>query len=319
MKMISSTAFPKVTFMRAPIVSPSRLATLSVAWLRRPARGMIAIAFIAKTMPADAPLKLTAMPTGTKTSRILKILEKRISLTVRKNRMPTFMFFRAALRPNRGATWAGSSGAGSLAAAAAAAPAVAVAGGTAPFWDLLGVRRASAIRGDGPWAFVLAQVRMRSSGPVLVRCDVVNGGSPCFLVECRHRQEDYRLGTKRNATVGGLEKETHASNGDAKETWSRRVGLGFQRQEFYTRGRTRKNGGYRIPRSRDGQDLNPISQIQSGNGSCDSIVMLRGGQTRIQQKQRITRLSCRPKDSRSQICIIASPPRKKDCLRRRIQ
>lgn len=71
MKMINSTAFPNVTFIRAPIVSPIRTATLSVAWLNRPARGMIAMAFMAKTMPADAPANLTAMPTGTKTSKTL--------------------------------------------------------------------------------------------------------------------------------------------------------------------------------------------------------------------------------------------------------
>jgi len=52
MKIMSSTAFPNVTFISAPAVSPVRLATLSVAWLRRPARGTMAIAFIANTTPA---------------------------------------------------------------------------------------------------------------------------------------------------------------------------------------------------------------------------------------------------------------------------
>jgi hypothetical protein len=57
MKMMSSTALPKVTFINAPTVSPMRLATLSVAWLRSPANGMIAIAFIAKMMLAGMPAK----------------------------------------------------------------------------------------------------------------------------------------------------------------------------------------------------------------------------------------------------------------------
>lgn len=57
MKMISSTAFPKVTFIRAATVSPQRPAMLSVAWLRRPATGIIAIAFMAKTMPAGTDAK----------------------------------------------------------------------------------------------------------------------------------------------------------------------------------------------------------------------------------------------------------------------
>lgn len=49
-KIINSTAFPKVTFVNAPIVSPMRLATHSVAWLNKPAKGTIATAFIAKMM-----------------------------------------------------------------------------------------------------------------------------------------------------------------------------------------------------------------------------------------------------------------------------
>ena len=57
MKMISSTAFPKVTFIRAATVSPQRPAMLSVAWLRSPATGIIAIAFMAKTMPAGTDAK----------------------------------------------------------------------------------------------------------------------------------------------------------------------------------------------------------------------------------------------------------------------
>ena len=69
--IISSTALPKVTFISAPMVSPILLATLSVAWLRRPARGMIAIAFMPKTMPGFRLAALAAIPTGTTTKRIL--------------------------------------------------------------------------------------------------------------------------------------------------------------------------------------------------------------------------------------------------------
>lgn len=71
MKMMSSTALPNVTLSSAPIVSPSLLATLSVACDSSPARGMMAMAFMAKTMPADVPAKLTAIPTGTNTSSTL--------------------------------------------------------------------------------------------------------------------------------------------------------------------------------------------------------------------------------------------------------
>ena len=52
MKMMSSTALPNVTFIKAPTVSPRLLATLSVAWLRRPASGMMAMAFMANMTPA---------------------------------------------------------------------------------------------------------------------------------------------------------------------------------------------------------------------------------------------------------------------------
>ena len=49
MKTMSSTALPNVTFIRAPTVSPILEATLSVAYDSRDARGMIAIALMAKT------------------------------------------------------------------------------------------------------------------------------------------------------------------------------------------------------------------------------------------------------------------------------
>ena len=80
--MISSTALPKVTFMRAPIVSPSSLATLSVAWLSNPASGTIAIAFIANTMVGFTPAAFTAIPTGTNIRRILSEVDSNISLQV---------------------------------------------------------------------------------------------------------------------------------------------------------------------------------------------------------------------------------------------
>jgi len=69
--MISSTALPNVTFISAPIVSPILFATLSVAWLRSPANGMIAIAFIPNMIPGLRLAALDAMPIGTKTSNRL--------------------------------------------------------------------------------------------------------------------------------------------------------------------------------------------------------------------------------------------------------
>ncbi len=57
MNMINSTAFPNVTFNNAPMVSPNRLATLSVAWLKKRASGTIASAFIAKITPAGIRAK----------------------------------------------------------------------------------------------------------------------------------------------------------------------------------------------------------------------------------------------------------------------
>jgi len=59
MKMMSSTAFPNVTFISAATVSPHLLATLSVAWLRSPASGTMAIAFRPKTTPAGICVKST--------------------------------------------------------------------------------------------------------------------------------------------------------------------------------------------------------------------------------------------------------------------
>ena len=70
-KIINSTALPKETLISAPIVSPRRLATHSVAWLNNPAKGMIATAFMAKMMAGFNPTASTAIPTGTKTSRTL--------------------------------------------------------------------------------------------------------------------------------------------------------------------------------------------------------------------------------------------------------
>lgn len=57
MNTINSTALPNVTFINAPTVSPRRLATLSVAWLRRAASGTIATAFMANITPAGSCAK----------------------------------------------------------------------------------------------------------------------------------------------------------------------------------------------------------------------------------------------------------------------
>ena len=89
MKMISSTALPNVTLSSAPIVSPSLIATLSVANDNKEASGMMAIALIANTTVgltgAASPLALTraprTMPTGTKTNRTLIQEAKAICLT----------------------------------------------------------------------------------------------------------------------------------------------------------------------------------------------------------------------------------------------
>jgi len=74
--MISSTALPKETLSKAPKVSPNLLATLSVAWVSRPAKGTIAMAFMAKITSGFKPATFTAMPTGTKMSNTLTQLWK---------------------------------------------------------------------------------------------------------------------------------------------------------------------------------------------------------------------------------------------------
>src|SRR5215472_11714726 len=66
--MISSTALPKETLSKAPQVSPNLLATLSVAWVSRPAKGTMAMAFMAKMISGFKPAMFTAMPIGTKMS-----------------------------------------------------------------------------------------------------------------------------------------------------------------------------------------------------------------------------------------------------------
>ena len=94
MKMISSTALPKVTFINAPMVSPILPATLSVANDRSAASGIMAIAFMAKTtvgltigfLVLTLPMIPKARPTGTKTSSQLTQLEKMILLTSRRKR-----------------------------------------------------------------------------------------------------------------------------------------------------------------------------------------------------------------------------------------
>jgi len=97
MKMMSSTALPKVTFNKAPIVSPSFAATLSVAKHSRYARGMIAIAFMAKTtfglMGLASAFTLVmipkVIPMGTKIRSQLIQLEEMIRLTSLTKRLPT--------------------------------------------------------------------------------------------------------------------------------------------------------------------------------------------------------------------------------------
>ena len=54
-KMISATALPDVTSISAPIVSPRFDATLSVAWLSRPASGTMATQLTAKTTATCTP------------------------------------------------------------------------------------------------------------------------------------------------------------------------------------------------------------------------------------------------------------------------
>ena len=88
--MINSTALPKVTLISAPIVSPRRLATHSVAWLNNPAKGMIATAFMPKMMAGFNPTASTAIPTGTKTSRTLTQLWHRAVLVWWTNRIEPF-------------------------------------------------------------------------------------------------------------------------------------------------------------------------------------------------------------------------------------
>ena len=80
--MISSTAFPNVTFIRAPIVSPSLQATASVACDSMPARGMMAMAFNANTTVGLMRVKLAAIPAGTNTKSTFIQLESNVSLKV---------------------------------------------------------------------------------------------------------------------------------------------------------------------------------------------------------------------------------------------
>ena len=88
---INSTAFPKVTLVKAPTVSPIRLATHSVAWLRMPAKGMTAIAFRANTIVGFKPAPCAAIPAGTKTSNRLTQLWQIAVLVCRQKRMHPFL------------------------------------------------------------------------------------------------------------------------------------------------------------------------------------------------------------------------------------
>lgn len=71
-KMMSSTALPKVMFIRAPTAGPRLAAMVSVAMLRSPASGMIAMAFMVNmTGPFMDGMFPSTMPTGTKSRRTL--------------------------------------------------------------------------------------------------------------------------------------------------------------------------------------------------------------------------------------------------------
>jgi hypothetical protein len=85
-KMINSTALPKETLRRAPRVSPSLLATLSVAKDNSPASGTIATAFIANTITGPRLAALAAMPIGTKMSKRLNQLWNSASFVCLPNR-----------------------------------------------------------------------------------------------------------------------------------------------------------------------------------------------------------------------------------------
>ena len=103
--MISSTAFPKLTFIRAPNVGPSRCATLSVAKVKRPARGMIATALRAKTTLGLIPAKCTAMPTGTKINKTFPQLWKSAVFALAQTRVGIdFLGFSSSVIPS---FWAG--------------------------------------------------------------------------------------------------------------------------------------------------------------------------------------------------------------------
>ena len=88
-KMMSSTAFPKVTFNRAPMVSPISAATHSVAYPSIHAKGIMATAFsenttvgeIGPSSPVDRCTAPRAIPTGTKSRNQLTQLDNMMSLT----------------------------------------------------------------------------------------------------------------------------------------------------------------------------------------------------------------------------------------------
>ena len=193
--MISSTAFPKVTFISAPMVSPILFATLSVAWLRRPARGMIAMAFIPNTIPGERLAAFAAMPIGTKTSNTLIMLESMMDLAVSQKRRATFFglaFSSLTTSPSPSTCGGGAGGGMSVDVLSATLLAVGFEGSRArPLrsdegnggmfvesfrrggiafggisWFLrgrVGVRLVSLESGEGPCALVLAQERMRSA------------------------------------------------------------------------------------------------------------------------------------------------------------
>jgi hypothetical protein len=70
-RTINSTAFPKVAFIKPPIVWPSLALNSSVAKLNKEANGTMAMKLMMKTVVGFAPVAPSAIPAGTKTKRML--------------------------------------------------------------------------------------------------------------------------------------------------------------------------------------------------------------------------------------------------------
>lgn len=93
MKMMSSTALPKETLSKEAQVSPSLLATASVACASSPASGMMATAFMAKTTVGLAVpgigAQLMPIPMGTNISRtLIQLWQTAFLVWLRKRQEP---------------------------------------------------------------------------------------------------------------------------------------------------------------------------------------------------------------------------------------